>query len=162
MCKINKILVSILILIALFSSCKDTAVEKTEEEKTNLGIKDTLKKSKKIISIEPILQLEIPLNFKNKNCEYNSKIDSTFLFKAWAIDLKDPSASFQISSNDFFAVDFNGIGERSYILKNKNIKISEGKYNDEGEIVKLTKDSLYIKWKSAGSTMKYIEWKDIE
>jgi hypothetical protein len=156
--KINNNFFAIVMTVIMISSCKD----KMKNENYNLTIKDTFKKSIKTVSNEPILQLEAPLTFKYKNCEYNSKIDSTFLFKAWAMDLTDPSASFQISSKDFFAVDFNGIGERNYILNNKNIKIFDGKYADEGEIIKLTKDSLYIKWKSVGSIMKYIEWKDVE
>ncbi len=163
MVKVQSYLTKSFLLIFLCFSCNGT-IENSEVVNNENQIQDSIPLAKENIqhNEELIKEVAEPIIFKSKMCDYNSKIDSTFLFKAWCYGLDDPSASFQISKKEFFCVDFDGIGPKSYVLQGNNIKISDENYTDEGDIVKLTKDSLHIKWKATEITMKYIVWKDNE
>lgn len=150
----------IFILITIcINGCRN--ISKNEENSNSSSTESIVKQNGKFLKPEQQIKiLENYIVFKNNKSDYKSKIDTTYLFKTWAMDLKDPSASFQISSKDLLAIDFDGIGERSYVIKDMNIKIYDGNFTDEGDILRLTKDSLYITWKATGITVRYVEWKD--
>ncbi|MFD2890723.1 hypothetical protein ACFS5J_01690 [Flavobacterium chuncheonense] len=149
----------ILSVFLIVCSCKTKEENKTDETIEEIQKNSSIEVNKKPDN-NPISELNNAIIFKQDKCDYNSKIDTTVLFKSWAMDLNDPSASFEITKDSFYAVDFDGIGVRSYILKGRNIKISDENYTDEGEITKLTQDSLHVKWKATQITMKYIKWID--
>ena len=153
--KFNVLLFAIIgILIGCNSSNnKENQVNVSEKEiKIDDSVEEIIKSSDNNFSKK--------IKFKNALCEYNSELDTIFLFKAWVGDPNGPSADFEISSKSFYKVDFDGIGEIGYSLIGNQLKLIDGEYIDLGEITKLKNDTLQIKWKATELVIDYVVWKN--
>jgi len=91
---------------------------------------------------------------KESNESRNSDIDSTLLYGIWD-STKGGDADFRITENEFYLVDFF---ERSeYKINGNLIKIIGSDFYENGLILKVTKDSLKIKWVELDVVVDY--WK---
>ena len=86
-----------------------------------------------------------------------NKIDKTLIYGIWD-STKGGDADFRITENEFYLVDFFESSE--FILDGNLIKIKGSQYYENGVILKVSKDSLKIKWVELNVTVNYWKFKD--
>jgi hypothetical protein len=90
----------------------------------------------------------------------NPTVDTTQLFKIWALDPNGPHADFWIKPTVFYVVDYDGDGAMPYRLDKDRLTIYYNDFVQKGRIVSVSKDSLKIYWDETESLTKYVEWKN--
>lgn len=86
-----------------------------------------------------------------------SEIDKTLIYGIWD-STKGGDADFRITENEFYLVDFFESSE--FKLDGNLIKIKGSEYYENGVILKVSKDSLKIKWVEQNVTVDYWKFKD--
>jgi hypothetical protein len=95
---------------------------------------------------------------KNITAEFqNIEIDSTLLYGIWD-STKGGDADFRITEKEFYLVDFF---ERSeYKINGNLIKINGSDFYENGLILKVSEDSLKIKWIELDIVVDYWKFKN--
>lgn len=88
----------------------------------------------------------------------NTTIDTSLLFGIWVQDTNAPHALFQISSNYFYVVDYDGDGSMPYLLKNDSLTIYYNDFILGGKIVELDSTLLQINWSNSKTKSIYTHW----
>lgn len=130
-----KIQYLILFALVFLNSCKD--VESRTPRKSSRKPDFTPKKS-----IGKVQNVAFPLEQ---------------IFGIWTESQNDPHASFEITKDYFYFVDYDGNGEMQYEMDNNRIKIFYDDYELVGLIKKAQNDSLVIYW-ADGNFMTYTRW----
>jgi hypothetical protein len=167
---LNYILTIIVILLFTLSSCKDKSneskksfIDSTISHKShNLGYNELAnpnnEKSFPISDYNTDNKDVKKLNRPSKSV-INSAIDTSLLFSIWTSDPNGPHADFVFSSKSFFVVDYDGDGDMPYALLDKKLKVYYNDFEQEGEIISVSKDTLKIKWKDYEYINNYVKWK---
>lgn len=90
----------------------------------------------------------------------NPTIDTAQLFRIWTLDPDGPHADFRIQKEHFYVVDYDGDGRMPYIFKKDSLTIYYNDFIQKGRVLKVTKDTLIIKWDDADEPTSYIEWRN--
>ncbi|MBP9689433.1 MAG: hypothetical protein KBE91_07475 [Bacteroidia bacterium] len=87
-----------------------------------------------------------------------TNLDTTLLFGIWTSDPDGPHADFQLTSNSFHVVDYDGDGDMPYELTDRKIKIYYNDFIQEGKVISVDKDTLKIMWKDFDNINNYVRW----
>jgi hypothetical protein len=87
-----------------------------------------------------------------------TKLDTTSLFGIWTTDPNGPHADFELTSNSFHVVDYDGDGDMPYELTDNKLKIYYNDFIQEGKIISVDKDTLKIKWNDFDNINHYVRW----
>jgi len=90
----------------------------------------------------------------------NPSVDTSNLFRIWTLDPDGPHADFWIKKEHFYIVDYDGDGRMPYLLNKDSLTIYYNDFVQKGRVLKVTKDSLTIKWDDADEPTGYIEWRN--
>ncbi|MEA5520808.1 hypothetical protein [Limnoraphis robusta] len=90
----------------------------------------------------------------------NPTVDTALLFRIWTLDPDGPHADFWIKKEHFYIVDYDGDGRMPYILDKDSLTIYYNDFIQKGRVLKVTKDSMTIKWDDADEPTDYIEWRN--
>lgn len=142
-----KLSIILLALVAL-SYCKKEMGNGTE----NSVIKDT---AVKINNSNPAGKRE---DTQDKPAKSNiaTTLDTKLLYNIWELNPDGPAADFKISAKSFYLADYDGDADRPYTLKGNVLTVYYENYTETGEITRLTKDTLKIKWKEIDTEMTYV------
>ena len=86
-----------------------------------------------------------------------NEIDKTLIYGILD-STKGGDADFRITENEFYLVDF--VESSEFKLDGNLIKINGSEYYENGVILKVSKDSLKIKWVELNVTVNYWKFKD--
>ena len=90
----------------------------------------------------------------------NPTVDTSQLFRIWTLDPDGPHADFWIKKEHFYIVDYDGDGKMPYLLNKDSLTIYYNDFIQKGRILKVTNDSLTIKWDDGDDLTNYIEWRN--
>lgn len=131
-----KQLVTIILFLLLFCSCKEQEDIKTT---STAEPKKTIEKQKSSVV---------------KNSAFSNKD----LFGIWTIDPAGPHADFELTKKSFYIVDYDGNGDMIYeIIGNKINIFHQNERVQTGLISKAKNDSLVIYWAN-GEYTTYVRW----
>ncbi len=80
------------------------------------------------------------------------------LFQAWVSDENDPHATFDLTREGLFLVDYDGDGNMPYLLKGDSLIVYYDYGTERSRIKKLTDDSLVLSMD--GYEVAYVRWKN--
>ncbi len=87
-------------------------------------------------------------------------VNNSLLFKIWTADPLAPHADFVIKPQEFYLVDFDGNGSRTYKMDGNQLFVFYDSYVQKGSILSLTRQQLVILWEGAEELVTYTEWKN--
>lgn len=98
----------------------------------------------------------------NKSTIENSTFPTNKLFGIWVQDPgpDTPHATFQLTKESFFVVDYDGDGDMPYLIKNDSIIIYYNDFIQRGKIIDASSDQLKIHWKDSERPTIYYTWKN--
>jgi hypothetical protein len=91
---------------------------------------------------------------------FNTKLDTTELFKIWTLDPDGPHADFWFKRTEFYVVDYDGDGAMPYILKGDSLTIFYNDFIQKGKIIKIDNVTLKIHWNDSENPTEYVEWEN--
>ena len=91
----------------------------------------------------------------------NPTIDTASLFQIWVRvpGENEPHATFVLSKEDFYIVDYDGDGSMLYVLTKDSIEVYYNDFKKKGKIISVDDDSLIIKWEQHVEVSVYEKWK---
>ncbi len=90
----------------------------------------------------------------------NLTIDTTKAFGIWTLDPNGPHADFWLTAKSFYVVDYDGDGDRPYILDKNEITIFHNDFVQKGIITSTENNTLKIKWSDIGKEIKYVKFEN--
>lgn len=108
-----------------------------------------------MISCKQITESKKSENITSKS--QKNEIDKTLIYGIWN-STKGGDADFRITENEFYLVDF--FESSAFKLDGNLIKITGSEYYENGVILKVSKDSLKIKWVELNVTVDYWKFKE--
>ncbi|MFC6997422.1 hypothetical protein [Rufibacter roseus] len=88
----------------------------------------------------------------------NASVPLEKLFHAWVSDLNDPHATFDLTKDGLFVVDYDGDGNMPYLLKGDSLIVYYDYGTERSRIKKLTNDSLVLSMN--GYEVAYVRWRN--
>ena len=93
-----------------------------------------------------------------KKSTIKTNLDTALLFAVWTSDPDGPHADFELTSNSFNVVDYDGNGDMPYELNDDKLKVYYNDFIHEGKVISVDKDTLKIKWKNFDNINNYVKW----
>ena len=85
--------------------------------------------------------------------------DKELLFGVWGASLEDPACEFEINEKRLLLCDYDGDGERIYLITGDSIFLNNPMLVFKGKILKITRDSLVIHWQENEEAQVLLRWK---
>ena len=141
--------------------CEIEASETKEKDSLNGYNQLADKQNREIYAIsEYNTDLDKNIERPEKSEIFNTKLDTTELFKIWTLDPNGPHADFWFKRTEFYIVDYDGDGAMPYILKGDSLTIFYNDFIQKGKIVSVDKVTLKIHWNDSENPTEYVEWKN--
>ncbi|WP_445721964.1 hypothetical protein [Flavobacterium sp.] len=139
-----------LLLLLLLYNCKKAEAEVEKENQPTEKVEKTAPQTlENQTSIRP-----------EKTIIRNLTIDTATVFGIWTQEKDSPHAEFQLTSKSFYIVDYDGNGDRIYILDKNEITLFYENEIQKGIITTTKKDTLKIKWGDSETETTYIKFEN--
>jgi hypothetical protein len=88
----------------------------------------------------------------------NPAFSTKYLFGVWTTAANGPHADFTLDSNSFYIADYDGNGNRPYVIREDSLIIFYGDFTSRNKILKADSDSLILE--NEDGVVKHVRWKE--
>lgn len=120
---------------------------------------DNVSKTTNIASSDSLLRTHVVGREFTRSQIINPNFEKDLIFGVWGTSLDAPACDFEIDEKRFLLCDYDGDGERMYLIIGDSIFLDNPTLIFKGKILKVNIDSLTIHWQETKSPEVLLRWK---